>query len=171
MRQVMRDVQAFMELGQPDQVGDFENPKTAWKELRKRLIREEAEELCRAIDEDDLPEIADGCCDLVYVTVGTAITCGIDLEPQWAEVQRSNMSKFPVCQACGGSGVTRSTHAQEQCNTCGGCGHVVLRDAGGKVLKPPGWTAPRNAAVLDASVRAYREGDGRLVRIADPEHG
>lgn len=42
----------------------------------------------------DIVEIADGCADLMVVTIGTAIACGIDLDPIFQEVHRSNMSKF-----------------------------------------------------------------------------
>ena len=42
----------------------------------------------------DLVCIADGCADTKVVTDGTALACGIDLEPVFAEVHRSNMSKF-----------------------------------------------------------------------------
>ena len=39
-------------------------------------------------------ELADGCADLKVVTVGTEIACGIDGEPCFREVMRSNMTKF-----------------------------------------------------------------------------
>lgn len=42
----------------------------------------------------NLIQIADGCADIKYVTNGTALACGIDMEPIDDEVQRSNMSKF-----------------------------------------------------------------------------
>jgi len=43
----------------------------------------------------NLVKIADGCADSKYVLNGTALACGIDMEPVDDEVQRSNMSKFP----------------------------------------------------------------------------
>lgn len=42
----------------------------------------------------DLVELADGCADLKVVTVGTELAFGIDGEPVFNEVHRSNMSKF-----------------------------------------------------------------------------
>jgi predicted HAD superfamily Cof-like phosphohydrolase len=45
--------------------------------------------------EPSLIELADGLADLHYVAYcGTAITCGIDMEPVFKAVHDSNMSKF-----------------------------------------------------------------------------
>ena len=61
--------------------------------LRKRLIQEEFEELQEALQEKDLPSIAKELADLLYVVYGTAVSLGIDMEPVFREVHRSNMSK------------------------------------------------------------------------------
>lgn len=45
-------------------------------------------------DNTDLIELADGVADLLYVSYGTASTCGVDMEPVFDEVHKSNMSKF-----------------------------------------------------------------------------
>ncbi len=66
-------------------------PKT--KELRKRLLEEEHNELQTAIDEDDMVKIADGLADLLYVTFGTAVTYGIPIDSIFGEVHASNMTK------------------------------------------------------------------------------
>lgn len=41
-----------------------------------------------------------------------------------------------------------AVQAQHRCTACNGIGHTVLRDAQGKVQKPPGWRAPDIAGVL-----------------------
>jgi predicted HAD superfamily Cof-like phosphohydrolase len=46
-------------------------------QLRKRLVREEAEETMRAIREGDRIEEADGLGDVLYVVAGTAVQTGI----------------------------------------------------------------------------------------------
>jgi predicted HAD superfamily Cof-like phosphohydrolase len=74
------------------------------------LVNEEADELAEAVDRDDLPEIADACVDLIYVTLSCAVAHGIDLEPIFSAVHASNMAK------AGGE-----------------------KRADGKQLKPPGW--------------------------------
>ena len=51
--------------------------------------------------------------DLVYVAVGTAISYGINLQPIWDTVHKSNMQKDPS-----------------------------LKNEDGKVLKPKKWTPP-----------------------------
>ncbi len=68
-------------------------PDEPTKFLRKRLIQEEFEELQEAMDEKDLPSIAKELADLLYVVYGTAVSLGIDMEPVFSEVHRSNMSK------------------------------------------------------------------------------
>lgn len=63
------------------------------KTLRKLLIEEEVEELLTAIDDNNLEKIADGIADSLVVILGAAVMYGIDLEPIWHEVHRSNMGK------------------------------------------------------------------------------
>jgi predicted HAD superfamily Cof-like phosphohydrolase len=61
--------------------------------LRERLIQEEFDELKQAMANEDLPAIAKELADLLYVVYGTAVSYGIDMEPIFREVHRSNMSK------------------------------------------------------------------------------
>lgn len=64
------------------------------KELRLGLIEEELEELAEALEDDDLVETADACIDILYVTFGLLVEMGVDAQPLFDEVQRSNMSKL-----------------------------------------------------------------------------
>jgi len=68
-------------------------PNEPTQTLRTRLIQEEFEELQEAMKIKDLPNIAKELADLLYVVYGTAVSCGIDMEPVFQEVHRSNMSK------------------------------------------------------------------------------
>ena len=79
---------------------------------RARLICSEAAEFLEAADRGDFAEMVDALADILVVTYGAAVEMGVDLEPVFAEVHRSNMSKD------GGT------------------------DAGGKILKGPGFTPP-----------------------------
>lgn len=88
--------------------------------LRETLILEECAELSETLRAGNLPGIADGLADLVYVLLGTAITYGIDLRPVWNEVHRTNMLKE--------GGNTRKD---------------------GKILKPEGWEPPCIAELLE----------------------
>jgi predicted HAD superfamily Cof-like phosphohydrolase len=130
--------------GQP--IGHF--PAIRDRDLRAKLIMEEAVETVAAmgysayasVQEPGAPgqtatrhvgffakshntpqftEAVDGLCDLLYVTFGTAVAWGIDIDPFFAEVQRANMTKL-------GGG----------------------KRADGKVLKPAGWTPPDHAPIL-----------------------
>jgi predicted HAD superfamily Cof-like phosphohydrolase len=89
--------------------------------LRRDLILEEFEELNTALIDGNMTEIADGCADLIFVTIGTALHCGIDLPEIWDAVCRANMKKF-------------------------GEGSYVRDD--GKRMKPPGWKHPDIAGIL-----------------------
>lgn len=68
-------------------------PDEATRELRVRLIQEEFDELQDALRERDTVAVAKELADLLYVVYGTAVSCGIDMEPVFREVHRSNMSK------------------------------------------------------------------------------
>jgi phosphoribosyl-ATP pyrophosphohydrolase len=45
--------------------------------FRVKLIREECRELCEAIEARDLARIAQEAMDLLYVTFGTLVICGL----------------------------------------------------------------------------------------------
>jgi len=87
---------------------------------RARLIFTEASEFIEAADREDLVQMVDALADLLVVVYGAAVELGVDLEPVFAEVHRSNMSKD------------------------GGM------DVGGKILKGSGFRPPDIAAVLRA---------------------
>jgi NTP pyrophosphatase (non-canonical NTP hydrolase) len=61
------------------------------RRLRHALIREELEEYWCA---RDIVEIADAIGDMLYVVLGAAVSHGLDIEPIFEEIHRSNMTKF-----------------------------------------------------------------------------
>jgi predicted HAD superfamily Cof-like phosphohydrolase len=63
------------------------------RRLRIQLIQEEFDELKEALAAEDLSSIAKEMADLLYVVYGTAVSYGIDMDPVFREVHRSNMSK------------------------------------------------------------------------------
>jgi predicted HAD superfamily Cof-like phosphohydrolase len=63
------------------------------KRLRVRLIQEEFDELKESMAGGDLAAVAKEMADLLYVVYGTAVSYGIDMDPVFREVHRSNMSK------------------------------------------------------------------------------
>lgn len=102
-------------------IPDPATPAVRRPELRAALIEEEARETVEAIRAGDLVEAIDGMCDLLCVVYGTAAEFGIDLAPFWDEVHRTNMAK---------------------------AGGPLRED--GKRLKPPGWTPPNIAGMVEA---------------------
>lgn len=113
---VQRDVEEFH---RALDVPTHDTPGIRRPELRAELIREEAAETVAAILSGDLIQALDGCCDLLAVVYGTFAEFGVDADPFWQEVHRTNMAKV---------------------------GGPVRED--GKRLKPPGWTPPDLAGVL-----------------------
>ena len=63
-------------------------------DLRISLINEELEELKKAINDNDILEVADALTDILYVTYGAGHAFGINLDECFNEVQQSNMSKL-----------------------------------------------------------------------------
>lgn len=109
--------------------------------LRARLMIEELGEILEALGTQDRVELADGLADLIYVTVGTAVSYGIPIRRIFEEVHNSNMSKFYPCDACGGAG----------CEVCSNTGLRAELDAGGKVIKPPHFRKPDIEKILGES--------------------
>ena len=71
---------------------NFSDKKT--NKLRVDLIKEELDELTKAMAEKDLLEVADALTDILYVTYGAGHAFGINLDKCFDEVQSSNMSKL-----------------------------------------------------------------------------
>jgi len=69
-------------------------PTKEIQDLRYELIKEELEEFDKAQCEHSRIEITDAIGDLLYVVLGTAVAYGIDIEPIFNGIHRSNMSKF-----------------------------------------------------------------------------
>jgi predicted HAD superfamily Cof-like phosphohydrolase len=98
-----------------------EVPSLEVRLLRAKLCAEESAELAVAMGRGDLVEIADALADLLYVTYGAALACGIDLQPIFHAVHQSNMTKV------GGE-----------------------KRADGKVLKPATYQPPNLVPLLEA---------------------
>jgi predicted HAD superfamily Cof-like phosphohydrolase len=104
-------------------------PDAAILELRQRLIEEEFKETLEAFAEvrtnldvrgEAFVHLMRELADLLYVTYGTFVACGVNADVVFAEVHRVNMHK-----------------------TTG------PRRADGKVLKPADWQPPNVAGVLE----------------------
>lgn len=90
------------------------------RRLRISLIDEEGMEFVEALRVGDLPGIADGAIDLIYVVLGTLVAYGIDANEVWAAVHSANMAKE-------GGG----------------------KRGDGKILKSSTWVAPDVAGLLE----------------------
>jgi predicted HAD superfamily Cof-like phosphohydrolase len=104
MHEAQRMVREFHE-----RFGVTRNDRPTWPgdgvhRLRMSLVDEEVAELRNAGERRDLVGLADALGDLLYVAYGTAEAYGIDLEPVFDEIHRSNMSKGgtePLCRPDG----------------------------------------------------------------------
>jgi predicted HAD superfamily Cof-like phosphohydrolase len=86
-------------------------PDEATRSLRVRLIQEEFDELREALSQRDAAVVAKELADLLYVVYGTAVSCGIDMEPVFREVHRSNMSKIGGHKRADGKWVKPPTYS------------------------------------------------------------
>ena len=76
-------------------------PSAAVLELRKALIREEHAEVTEAFErlrleengDEALAHLAHELADLLYVTYGTLLACGVDPDGVFQELHRANMHK------------------------------------------------------------------------------
>lgn len=99
MNTAVFDVQEFHEaFNRP--IGDPQKPDlTTDTQLRYELIREEFQELTEALEgqgltkEEQLIKVADALGDILYVTIGAAVTWGIDIALVWDAIHKSNMTK------------------------------------------------------------------------------
>jgi predicted HAD superfamily Cof-like phosphohydrolase len=117
-------VRRFWQIGHPEKVKWSPGfPEADTRELQLKLLEEEIKELSDASRENDLVEFADAIADVLYVTIGMAVTHGLPLEEIFEEVHRTNMAKFVN-------------------------GKPLLRESDGKIMKPEGWTPPDIAGII-----------------------
>ena len=88
------DVKKFMKTFGQKVITKPQFPDEKTMNLRFDLIKEELNELERAMKTKDLTEVADALADILYVTYGAGCAYGIDLDECFKEVQRANMSKL-----------------------------------------------------------------------------
>jgi len=81
------------------------------KRLRVRLIQEEFDELKEAMVAGPLSSVAKELADLLYVVYGTAVSYGIDMDPVFREVHRSNLSKVGGYKRDDGKWVKPATYS------------------------------------------------------------
>ncbi len=132
---MIEDVREFHEACETVDPEEPTWPSYEKRSLRYNLLAEEFNELFTEVLPEDclfswevlpyikgsqehLAALAKEIVDVIYVAIGTAISCGIPLDKVWAEVHASNMAK--VDPATG----------------------MVRRRDDGKILKPEGWQRP-----------------------------
>lgn len=116
--------------------------------LRQKLLQEEVTEMKKAEDMDD---VADALCDILYITFGTAHEYGLAdrLSIMFDEVHKSNMSKL------------------------GEDGKPIYRKDG-KVMKPEGWTPPNLKPILSRRYHLFNKDNATfsetLKAVSDAEN-
>lgn len=91
--------------------------------LGRSILWEELHELDDAIILGDIVGVADALADIEVTLHQMSLRFGIDTQPVFEEVMRTNWEKFP--------------------------GGKVIRRKDGKILKPDGWQPPDIKAVLE----------------------
>lgn len=98
-------------------------PDEATRQLRVKLILEEAQEFLDSSESEDIIGVADALADLLYVVYGAASAYGIKIDPIFMAVHLANMEKF---------------------------GEGSYERADGKWMKSPDWKAPDIKSLLVA---------------------
>ncbi len=86
----------------------------------------------------DRAAMLDADIDLAWVTIGSALSQGADVEGAAGEVARANLDKLVECEEQH-LGIDRPL---KDCPKCNGNLRYPIKDANGKVRKPEGWTPP-----------------------------
>lgn len=132
MKEAIEDVSEFHRRSKTPILTTPEFPSVARIDLRERLFVEEGiREFLKALHARDMVGVADGIIDTIYVLIGCGLELGLPLEALWQEVQKKNLEKF--VEVMGPDGVVS---------------YEIYKDAGGKVVKPPGWTPPDIEGIL-----------------------
>jgi len=98
----------------------------------------------------NLDAIADGIADLNYVSYGTAIACGLDMEPIEHEVHKNNMSKLWSSEELMEEYSEESMKDLKLEKLPAGKykGLWIVKDKHGKILKPPGHNKPNLESLI-----------------------
>lgn len=96
-------------------------------EFRIKFMQEELDEFKEGVEDADHAKMFDSLLDLAYVVFGTAHGLGYPWQEGWDLVQAANMQKVRAAQD----------------------GSDSLRHSSFDVVKPPGWTAPDIAKLLE----------------------
>lgn len=100
-------------------------------EKRADWMREEIDEYLEAVEAGDLVDVYDAILDILYFAIGTAVVHGMEIDPGFAAVQSSNMSKL------------------------GADGKPVYGEDG-KIQKGPNFALPRLEPIIRAQLQKAR---------------
>lgn len=138
-----QQIRQWMQHGQQECPNVPTIPSKTIRELRLHLVASELEELAIAYGfrleyqlynvewEPNLIEVADACADLKVVVIGTEVASGIDGEPIFAEVMRSNNTKLVKD---GNGNLT------------------VVKNHMGKIMKPSTYEPPNLAPIIQHQI-------------------
>ena len=141
------EVEEFNEtFGKPNNYKPCIPEKKEWMFVYN-FILEELEEYKEACEKGDIIEVLDALADITYVSLGNGTMLhGLKdrIEPAYAEVQASNMSKS--CETEGEAAATVTRRAEEQGEPCYyekvGDRYVVYRTRDKKVMKSINYFKP-----------------------------
>ncbi|MFZ1087129.1 MAG: hypothetical protein WAN35_19365 [Terracidiphilus sp.] len=108
----------------------------------------------------DFVEYVDGCIDQLVVTYGALNAAGVQAQPAWDEVQRSNMSKaWPHCSVCDAV-LERSSEAglvhPKDADSHSGAWEPILKihkRPDGKVIKSPTYSPADLKRVIEEQIQ------------------
>lgn len=141
------------------------------RQLREDLIREELGEFMDANERENVTDAADALADLLYVVLGACSAYGIDIEPIFDEVHRSNMSKlwtWQEMQHAPASATEPLTFVSAFAGVADKIRYVAKR-SDGKVIKSPGYSRANIEPLIVAQIRAFALRDAQPAKAGKVE--
>lgn len=159
---IFKDVREFLAMSQPNmmhELGEKIRPEVAtlaWKLIDEEVNKELKEDLEKLMaghfSLEILARVFDHYLDIIYVSAWALEAFGLPSQAGWNEVQRANMSKFPL--AAGKQEMPKPIlESGEYFGVTVHCevrnGRFIITNAGtGKVMKPMGFKPPDIFGVL-----------------------
>lgn len=152
---IFKDVRTFLQLAQPEMIHKLGEPirqnvaELAWKLIDEEVNKELKDDLALLANGqfslEILARVLDHYMDIIYVAAWAVEAFGLPAYAAWNEVQRANMSKFPIVTGPAPLALDDQIPIEINERHIKGEFHtrwILTNKDTGKVVKPEGFTPP-----------------------------